>query len=101
MTVLLTLLGVSAYSQQVTPSGTGDKVDTLAAAVFVGRNQGNYLSKGKDLRTEVISSAGLMKMACCNLAHCLEEAIDWWRSRLKQDIIPQNLRFRLMYLLIE
>ncbi len=75
MTVLLTLLGVSAYSQQVTPSGTGDKVDTLAAAVFVGRNQGNYLSKGKDLRTEVISSAGLMKMACCNLAESFENTV--------------------------
>jgi hypothetical protein len=75
VTVLLTTLGVSAYSQQVTPSGTGDKVDTLAAAVFVGRNQGNYLSKGKDLRTEVISSAGLMKMACCNLAESFENTV--------------------------
>ena len=50
-----------------TPDTTGiykDRSDSLDATVFVGRQNGNYLSRGKELRTEVISSAGLKKMAC-------------------------------------
>lgn len=35
---------------------------------------GNYLSRGKDLRVEVISRAGLQKMACCNLAESFENS---------------------------
>ena len=61
--------GASALTQ--TPDTTGiydGRADSLDATVFVGRQNGNYLSKGKELRTEVISSAGLKKMACCNLA---------------------------------
>ena len=46
----------------------GERADSLDAAVFVSRQAGNYLSKGKEIRTEVISAAGLCKMACCNLA---------------------------------
>ena len=41
-----------------------DRADSLNAAVFVSRQSGNYLSKGKEIRTEVISAAGLCKMAC-------------------------------------
>ena len=54
----------------------GQQVDTLTldAAVSTGDVQANYLSKGKDLRTEVVSSAGLMKMACCNLAESFENS---------------------------
>ncbi|MBP5302889.1 MAG: hypothetical protein J6Y88_06555 [Bacteroidales bacterium] len=62
---LLTCLGGTAFAQEV---------DSLEATVFIGRNQANYLSKGKELRTEVISSAGLMKMACCNLAESFENS---------------------------
>ena len=51
-----------------------DRSDSLEATVFVGRQNGNYLSKGKELRTEVISSAGLKKMACCNLAESFENS---------------------------
>ncbi len=51
-----------------------DRADSLEATVFVGRQNGNYLSKGKELRTEVISSAGLKKMACCNLAESFENS---------------------------
>lgn len=51
-----------------------DKTDSLEAAVFVSRQSGNYLSKGKPIRTEVISSAGLGKMACCNLAESFENS---------------------------
>lgn len=60
-----------------TPDTTGidkDRSDSLDATVFVGRQNGNYLSRGKELRTEVISSAGLKKMACCNLAESFENS---------------------------
>ena len=52
----------------------GERADSLNAAVFVSRQAGNYLSKGKDIRTEVISAAGLCKMACCNLAESFENS---------------------------
>ena len=51
-----------------------DRTDSLQATVFTGRQSGNYLSRGKELRTEVISSAGLKKMACCNLAESFENS---------------------------
>ncbi len=51
-----------------------DRSDSLDATVFVARQQGNYLSKGKPIRTEVISAAGLCKMACCNLAESFENS---------------------------
>ena len=52
----------------------GERSDSLDAAVFVSRQSGNYLSKGKEIRTEVISAAGLCKMACCNLAESFENS---------------------------
>lgn len=52
----------------------GERTDSLQAAVSVGRQSGNYLSKGKDIRTEVISSAGLRKLACCSLADSFENS---------------------------
>lgn len=52
----------------------GERQDTLEASVFVGRQKGNYLSKGKDIRTEVVTAAGLCKMACCNLAESFENS---------------------------
>lgn len=52
----------------------GERADSLDAAVFVSRQAGNYLAKGKELRTEVISAAGLCKMACCNLAESFENS---------------------------
>jgi hypothetical protein len=57
-----------------TTSIYGERSDSLDAAVFVSRQAGNYLSKGKDIRTEVISAAGLCKMACCNLAESFENS---------------------------
>ncbi len=57
-----------------TASIYGERADSLDAAVFVSRQQGNYLSKGKEIRTEVISAAGLCKMACCNLAESFENS---------------------------
>ncbi|MBP9998352.1 MAG: TonB-dependent receptor, partial [Bacteroidales bacterium] len=52
----------------------GERKDTLTATVFTARQNGNYLSKGKEIRTEVISAAGLCKMACCNLAESFENS---------------------------
>ena len=52
----------------------GERADSLDAAVYVSRQAGNFLSKGKDIRTEVISAAGLCKMACCNLAESFENS---------------------------
>ena len=52
----------------------GERRDSLEAAVFIDRQAGNFLSKGKELRTEVISAAGLCKMACCNLAESFENS---------------------------
>lgn len=52
----------------------GERQDSLDAAVFQSRQSGNYLAKGKDIRTEVISSSGLRKLACCSLADSFENS---------------------------
>ena len=73
--VLLAVWGAAAAAQQTDTAGIyGERRDSLDAAVFVVRNAGNYLSRGKELRTEVISSSGLMKMACCNVAESFENS---------------------------
>jgi outer membrane receptor for ferrienterochelin and colicin len=41
---------------------------------IIGKQQGNYLSKMTPVKTEVISAAGLCKMACCNLAESFENS---------------------------
>ena len=46
----------------------------LQAARVVTRQQGNYISKLTPVKTEVISAAGLCKMACCNLAESFENS---------------------------
>ena len=76
LTIVATLTSASAALAQ-TPDTTGiykDRQDSLQATVFTGRQDGNFLSRGKELRTEVISSAGLKKMACCNLAESFENS---------------------------
>ena len=63
------------YAQVPDTTGIyGERKDTLEAAVFTAGGQGNFLSKGRDIRTEVISAAGLCKMACCNLAESFENS---------------------------
>ncbi|MBR1575203.1 MAG: TonB-dependent receptor [Bacteroidales bacterium] len=52
----------------------GERKDTLSEVVFTSSGNGNFLSKGKDIRTEVITAAGLCKMACCNLAESFENS---------------------------
>ncbi len=78
----LCLAAISAGAQVVGSDGHtidttgiyGDRSDSLEATVFVARQAGNYLAKGKPIRTEVISAAGLCKMACCNLAESFENS---------------------------
>ena len=73
---------IASFAQAVGQNGQvvdtagiyGERTDSLDAAVFVSRQAGNYLSKGKEIRTEVISAAGLCKMACCNLAESFENS---------------------------
>ena len=75
ITILIFLAAILTANAQVDTTGIyGEKKDSLDAAVFVSRQQGNFLSKGKELRTEVISAAGLCKMACCNLAESFENS---------------------------
>lgn len=83
ITVLAVLVSTLASQAQVvdqygnvvdTTAIYGERADSLEAAVFVSRQAGNYLSKGKEIRTEVISAAGLCKMACCNLAESFENS---------------------------
>ena len=71
---LLCIHGAMAFAQVDTSGIYGERADSLDAAVFTGRTNANYLSRGKELRTEVISSAGLMKMACCTLAESFENS---------------------------
>ena len=72
--LIFILLDWAAYAQIDTTNIYGERKDTLQASVFTARQSGNYLSKGKDIRTEVISAAGLCKMACCNLAESFENS---------------------------
>ena len=76
ITILLALCAAVVTSAQDfdTTGIYGERADSLDAAVYVSRQSGNYLSKGKEIRTEVISAAGLCKMACCNLAESFENS---------------------------
>lgn len=46
----------------------------LNAVKVLGVQNGTFLSKTTPLKTEVISAAGLCKMACCNLAESFENS---------------------------
>ena len=75
--LLVGLFLLPALSRAQMPDTTGiygERKDTLAASVFTAGGNSNFLSKGKDIRTEVISAAGLCKMACCNLAESFENS---------------------------
>ena len=75
LTALLLFFPAGLISAQVdTTRIYGERADSLEAAVFTDSAGANYLSRGKELRTEVISSAGLMKMACCTLAESFENS---------------------------
>ena len=63
-----------SFAQVDTTGIYGERRDSLDAAVYTGRRTGNYLARGKDIRTEVISAEGLLKMACCNVAESFENS---------------------------
>lgn len=66
---------VGENNQPVDTTGIyGERADSLQATVFTATQAGNYLPRGKEIRTEVISAAGLCKMACCNLAESFENS---------------------------
>ena len=48
--------------------------EILAEAVVSAKQQGTILSRLTPQKTEVITSAGLMKMACCNLSESFENS---------------------------
>lgn len=66
--------GSVAYAQSDVTGADAVRKDSLKASVLTGHSNANYLSKGKDIRTEVISSAGLKKMACCALSESFENS---------------------------
>ena len=68
--IILTYCAISLNGQAQTISPP----DTLAPSVVSTSLNGNYLPKGKEIRTEVITAAGLCKMACCNLAESFENS---------------------------
>lgn len=49
-------------------------VNELEKAVVQARQEGSYLSRMTPVKTEVITAAGLCKMACCNLAESFENS---------------------------
>ena len=74
---LMALLCAASAGAQVMPDTVGiygERRDSLDASVFVSAAKSNYLSKTQPVRTEVISAAGLCKMACCNLAESFENS---------------------------
>ena len=74
ISILMSAVALTANAQIDTVGIYGERQDSLDAAVFVSQQAGNFLSKGKEIRTEVISAAGLCKMACCNLAESFENS---------------------------
>ncbi|MFA6818144.1 MAG: TonB-dependent receptor plug domain-containing protein, partial [Bacteroidales bacterium] len=51
-----------------------ENAGTLDVLHITGRQQGNYISRLAPVKTEVITAAGLCKMACCNLAESFENS---------------------------
>lgn len=73
LTALL-LCGIAGAQIPDTTGIYGERRDTMKAAVFTASQDGSFLSRSKEIRTEVISAAGLCKMACCNLAESFENS---------------------------
>lgn len=73
----LAFMGIPAVLFAQMPDTTGiygERRDSLQATVKVATQAGNYIPRGKDFKAEVISAAGLCKMACCNLAESFENS---------------------------
>jgi len=75
ISLIISLVPMVMWAQDIDTTGFySDKSDSLNATVFTARQQGTFLSKQKPVRTEVITAAGLCKMACCNLAESFENS---------------------------
>lgn len=78
-TLVATYVGYTRDTIRVTPDMSDLEFNLypeneLGSIVVTGKQDGNYLSKVTPVRTEVISAAGLCKMACCNLAESFENS---------------------------
>ncbi|MEG0891005.1 MAG: TonB-dependent receptor [Bacteroidales bacterium] len=85
VTLIASFIGYSKDTIQVLKNGTNlypnggivfnlKDENELNALVVTGKQEANYLSKMTPVRTEVISAAGLCKMACCSLAESFENS---------------------------
>ena len=78
-TLVTAALGYARDTLVIAPDETFVEVvlrsdNQLDEAVVTARTDANYLSRLSNVKTEVISSAGLNKMACCNLAESFENS---------------------------
>ena len=79
VTLVATAIGYTRDTVTVTPEMTYVEfhltgINELEEAVVVSKQEGNYLSRITPVKTEVITAAGLCKMACCNLAESFENS---------------------------
>ncbi|MDR1740108.1 MAG: TonB-dependent receptor [Bacteroidales bacterium] len=77
--LLLTILvhaQVRMYAQTPsdTPADTIAEEKTLQEVSITNSESSSYISSLKTVKTEVITSAGLMQLACCNLAESFENS---------------------------
>ena len=77
--LVVSFIGFASDSLLVSGEGTADFTLVedgvmLSEAVVVARQRGTYFSRMAQIKTEVISQTGLMKMACCNLAESFENS---------------------------
>lgn len=78
-TLVATYVGYTRDTVVVEPSMTSADFyisgeNDLDQAVVVGRQAGTSISKLKSVKTEVITAAGICKMACCALAESFENS---------------------------
>ncbi len=72
--IVLLLGAFPSFAQVDTTFKYSEMRDSLQTAVVSADVAGSYIPKGKDIKAEVITSAGLGKMACCNLAESFENS---------------------------
>ncbi len=72
--IALLLWAFPSFAQVDTTFKYSEMRDSLQTAVVSADVAGSYIPKGKDIKAEVITSAGLGKMACCNLAESFENS---------------------------
>lgn len=71
-TVILVLLSLPQLPDSA--AIYGERKDSLQESIVTASQAGNYLSRGKELKTEVISASGLTRLACCTLADSFENS---------------------------